>query len=113
MLPEESHAAIMYIAWDLAHKAEQESRTFSAKAWRAREDAEQAAEAARWRQKVAASPEITPEELKALEKAAKEAEAAHELARCAENETRLAMYECRKKFAEAKRLYVAQKEKPE
>jgi hypothetical protein len=111
MLPEEAAATMLYIAWDMAHKAEKESgakmRAITDKAWKAREDAEKTAEAARWRQKVAASPVITPEELKTMEDEVKFSEEKHELATLAEDETRLAMYECQEKFAEVKRLYAA------
>ena len=117
MLPEESAAAMLYIAWDMAHKAEKEIgvklRAITTAAWKAREESEKEAEAARWRQKIAASPEITPEELKTMEDEVKFSEEKHELAKLAEDETRLAMYELQDKFAKVKRLYAAQKEKAE
>ena len=117
MLPEEAAAAMLYIAWDLAHKAEKESgakmRAITDKAWKAREEASKEAEAALWRQKVAQSHKITSKELKTMEDEVKFSEEKHELATLAEDETRLAIYECQEKFAEAKRLYAAQKEKSE
>ena len=122
MLPEEATAAMLYIAWDLAHKAEKESaakmRAHTDRAWKAREQAEKEAEAALWRQKVAAGPDISLEELKALEEEAKAAEERFDLAVSANHASRAAMYECEERLRAAKKFVavrkeLAAKEKPE
>tara|TARA_R110000868_G_scaffold10649_1_gene51740 strand:- start:125 stop:493 length:369 start_codon:yes stop_codon:yes gene_type:complete len=114
MLPEEANAAMLYIAWDLAHKAEKESaeqmRAHTDRAWKAREEAEKEAEEARWRQKVTVGTDIAPEELKALEEAVKAAEKNHELATNAEDDTRMALYDCEDKLREAIEFVAARKE---
>ena len=114
MLPEESRAAMLYIAWDLANRAEKESaekmRAHTDRAWEARGQAEKEAEAARWRQKVLAGPDISPEDLKAVEAAVEAAERQHELATKAEDDARIAMYECEEKLREAIQFVAARKE---
>lgn len=114
MLPEESRAAMLYIAWDLANRAEKESaeqmRAHTDRAWEARGQAEKEAEAARWRQKVLAGPDISLEELNALEEAVEAAKRQHELATKAEDDARMAMYESEKIFKAAKKFYAARKE---
>ena len=114
MLPEEARAAMLYIAWDLSHKAEQQSgaemRARTAKAWKAREEAEKEAEAARCRQKVAQGPDITPEELKALEEEVKFAEEEEALAILARNAARKSARESREKLRESKQFVAARKE---
>ena len=114
MLPEEARAAMLYIAWDLANKAEKESaakmRSHTDRAWEARGQAEKEAEAARWREKVLAGPDISLEELNALEEEAKAAEERFDLAMSADHAARAAMYESQKIFKAAKKFYAARKE---
>lgn len=113
MLPEEANAAMLYIAWDLAHKAEKESaakmRAHTDRAWEARGQAEKEAEEARWRQKVLAGPDLAPGELEALEEEAKSAEERFDLAMSAGHAARAAMYESQKIFKEAKKFDAARK----
>lgn len=114
MLPEEANAAMLYIAWDLANKAEKESaeqmRAHTDRAWKAREQAEKEAEAARWRQKVTVGTDITPEELKTLKETVKAAKRQHELATKAEDNARMAVYECEERLREAIKFVAARKE---
>jgi hypothetical protein len=114
MIFEEARAAMLYIAWDLANKAEKESaakmRAHTDRAWEARGQAEKEAEAARWRQKVLAGPVITPEDLKALKEAVEAAERQHALASQAEDDTRMAVYECEERLREAIKFVAARKE---
>ena len=122
MLPEESRAAMLYIAWDLANRAEKESaekmRAHTDRAWEARGQAEKEAEAARWRQKVLAGPDISPEDLNALKEAVKAAKRQHELSTRAEDDARMAVYECEERLREAIKFVAVRKklaaqEKPE
>ena len=122
MLPEEARAAMLYIAWGLANKAEKESaeqmRAHTDRAWKARGQAEKEAEEARWRQKVAVGTDISPEELKALKDAVKAAERQHALATKAEDDARMAVYGCEERLRAAKKFVavrkeLAAKEKPE
>lgn len=114
MLPEEARASMLYAAWDLANKAEKESaekmRAHTDRAWKARGEAEKEAEAALWREKVLAGPDISLEELKALEEEAKAAEERFDLAVSANHASRAAMYESQKIFKEAKKFYADRKE---
>lgn len=114
MLPEEARAAMLYIAWDLANKAEKESaakmRAHTDRAWEARGQAEKEAEAARWRQKVTVGTDITPEDLKALKEAVEAAKRQHELASQAEDDARMAVYECEERLREAIKFVAARKE---
>ena len=122
MLPEKAKADALYIAWDLAHKAEQESgakmRAETAMLWKSWMKASKEVEEALWRQKVLAGPDITPEGLKVLEEEAKSAEERFDLAMSADHAARAAMYESQKIFKEAKKFDAARKklaaqEKPE
>ena len=122
MLPEKAKADALYIAWDLAHKAEQESgakmRAETAMLWTAWMKASKEVEEALWRQKVEAGPDLAPGELEALEEEAKSAEERFDLAMSADHAARAAMYESQKIFKEAKKFDAARKklaaqEKPE
>jgi hypothetical protein len=122
MLPEEANAAMLYIAWDLAHKAEKESaakmRAEADMRWKSWMKASDEAEAALWREKVLAGPDISPEELKALKDAVKAAERQHALATKAEDDARMAVYGCEERLRAAKKFVavrkeLAAKEKPE
>lgn len=114
MLPEEANAAMLYIAWDLAHKAEKESaakmRAEADRRWKSWMKASEEAEAALWREKVLAGPDISLEELNALEEEAKAAEERFDLAMSANHAARAAMYESQKIFKAAKKFYAARKE---
>ena len=114
MLPEEAHAAMLNIAWDLATKAEKESaakmRAETDMLWKAWMKASGEAEAALWREKVLAGPDITPEGLKALGEAVKSAKRQHDLATQAEDDTRMAKYDCEDRLREAIKFVAARKE---
>ena len=113
MLPEEARAAMLYIAWDLANKAEKESaakmRAEADMRWNSWRKASEEAEAALWREKVLAGPDISLEELNALEEEAKAAEERFDLAVSADHAARAAMYESQKIFKEAKKFDAARK----
>ena len=114
MLPEKAKADALYIAWDLAHRAEKESgekmRAESQMLWKSWMKASEEAEAARWREKVLAGPDISPEELKALKDAVKAAERLHALATKADHAARAAVYECEERLRAAKKFVAVRKE---
>ena len=114
MLPEEANAKMLYMAWDLANKAEKESaakmRAETEMMWKSWMKASKEAEAALWREKVLAGPDISLEELKALEEEAKAAEERFDLSVSANHAARAAMYESQKIFKEAKKFVAVRKE---
>ena len=113
MLPEKAKADALYIAWDLANKAEKESaakmRAETTMLWTAWMKASKEVEEALWRQKVEAGPDLALGELEALEEEAKAAEERFDLAVSADHAARAAMYESQKIFKEAKKFDAARK----
>ena len=119
---EEAKAKLLYKAWELAHQAEKDSaakkRAETTALWTAYGVASKEADAALWREKVEAGPDLAPGELEALGKSVEAAKEELESVTLANHAAISSMYAIEDKFKWAKKFDAARKklaarEKPE